>query len=196
VINKWVSLIILGLFVPSAQIGIYRVAVQMAVLADFGLQVVNPVIAPQIARLYALGDQRRLQRLATNSARMTLLVNVIITMGFLLLGRQFIRLFFGTEFSPAFPALLILLVGGVINSLTGAVAFFLNMTGHEKETLLARLVATFVSIILTFLLSPVWGILGAAVGSSIPLIVWNVMLWDLARKRLKVNSLAFGKDVV
>ena len=196
VINKWVSLIILGLFVPSAQIGIYRVAVQMAVLADFGLQVVQPVVAPQIARLYTLGDQRRLQRLATNSARVTLLVNATITTGFLLLGRQFIRLFFGAEFSPAYPALLILLVGGVINSLTGAVAYFLNMTGYENETLRARLVSTFVCIILTFLLSPVWGILGAAVGSSIPLIIWNVMLWDLARKRLKVNSLAFGRDIV
>ena len=64
--------IIIGLFVIPSEVGVYRVAVQMAVLADFGLQVINPVIEPQIARLYSLGDMKRLQRLATMSARVVL----------------------------------------------------------------------------------------------------------------------------
>ena len=195
VINKWVSILILGFFVPAAQIGIYRVAVQMAVLADFGLQVINPVIAPQIARLYTMGDVKRLQSLATQSARVVLFFNLIITVGFILFGRQFIRIFYGPEFSSSYYVLLILLVGGLVNSFVGSVGYLLNMTGHERETLQSRVVATLSFIVLALLLSPLLGIYGAAISSSVSLIVWNVLLWRLVRKLLNINSLAFGRNV-
>jgi len=192
-INKWISIVILGFFVAPAEIGIYRVAVQMSILADFGLQVVNPVIAPQIARLFALGDMKRLQQLATSSARVVLFFNLSVTAGYLLLGHQFINLFFGLDFSSSYNALLILLVGQFINSFAGSVAFLLNMTGNEKQTLRARVITTLVNVALNFLLAPFLGIMGAAISTSVSIILWNFLLWRLVRKILNINSLAFGK---
>lgn len=195
IINKWVSILILGLFVTPAEVGIYRVAVQMAVLTDFGLQIINPVIGPQIARLHARGDKKGLQRLASATARVVLFFNLVITAGFIFFGRPFLKAFFGVEYVASYNALLLLLIGQTINSLAGSVGIILNMTGYEKDTARARIIATVVNIALNFILSPLLGILGAAVASATSLILWNVMLWLQVRKRLGINSLAFGKGI-
>jgi len=193
-INRWISIIILGLFVSNAQIGYFSVALQLALLAEFGLQVVNPVIAPQIARLHAIGDKRRLQKLATSSARIVLVFNIIITTGFILLGRQFIMLFYGASYSEAYSVLLILLIGQLVNSITGSVGYLLNMTGYEKKTSLARVTTTVINVILTLILAYRYGILGAAVASALSLVIWNLMLYVLVRKYLVINSMAFGRS--
>lgn len=193
-INRWISIIILGLFVSNAQIGYFSVALQLALLAEFGLQVVNPVIAPQIARLHAIGDKRRLQKLATSSARIVLVFNIIITTGFIFLGRQFIMLFYGASYSEAYSVLLILLIGQLVNSITGSVGYLLNMTGYEKKTSLARVTTTIINVILTLILAYRYGILGAAVASALSLVIWNLMLYVLVRKYLDINSMAFGRS--
>jgi O-antigen/teichoic acid export membrane protein len=50
VITKQVSTLILGLFESPDQVGIYRVAVQVATLAAFGLQAVGMVVGPTLRR--------------------------------------------------------------------------------------------------------------------------------------------------
>jgi O-antigen/teichoic acid export membrane protein len=190
-INNQASTIILGFFVPDAAIGIYRVAAQMSVLASFGLQAVNMVVAPRFAALYAKGDMVRLQRLVTVSARVVLAINVGITLGYILLGRLFLRLVFGSAYLGAYIPLLILLVGQAVNSAAGSVGMLLNMTRHERDTARGLAVSAILNLMLNLLLVPALGIIGAAVATALSLITWNVLLWWAVRRRLGINSLAF-----
>lgn len=192
-INKQLSVIILGLFVVSSEVGVYRIAVQMALLVDIGFNVINPVIAPQFARLYLLKDQRRLQLLATKSARIVLLFNLVITVAFVLFGKQFLLIVYGKEFIPAYTSLLILLVGQLVNSLAGSIGYLMNMTGFEGTNTMVRIVATVINIGLNFLLTPFFGAIGAAIGTSVSIIVWNVWLCIEGIKRVGINSSVFGK---
>ena len=198
IINNQASTIILGFFVPYNEIGIYRVAIQISVLASFGLQAVNLVVAPRFAALYAKGDMARLQQLVTASARIILAMNVGITLGYIFLGRLFLRLIFGPAYIGAFIPLLILLVGQTMNSAAGSVAMLLNMTRHEKYTAKGMAVSAILNVILNLLLIPLLGIIGAAVAITVSLITWNVLLWWSVRQRLRINSLAFdfGKRTV
>lgn len=195
VVNNQASTVILGIFETPGQVGIYRVAAQVAVLASFGLQVVNMVVAPRFADLYARGDMKRLQWLVTGSARVVLAFNLVLTALFVLLGRSFFPLVFGPEFAASYLPLLILLVGQMVNSAAGSVGFLLNMTGHERETMWGMAVAAGLNIVLNLVLIPVWGIQGAAAATAISMIVWNVLLWWRVRKVLGINSLAFNIPV-
>jgi O-antigen/teichoic acid export membrane protein len=192
-INKQLSVIILGLFVIASQVGIYRVAVQMALLVDIGFNVINPVIAPEFARLYLVKDQRRLQLLSTKSARIVLTFNLLVTGAFILFGRQFLNLVYGPEFVAAYIPLLILLVGQLVNSIAGSIGYLMNMTGNEKTNTLVQVVATGANIILNFVLTPVWGIIGAAIAASVSIAIWNVWLWIAGIKLLGINSSVFGR---
>lgn len=190
-VNRQADVIMLGIYMPDDQVGIYRVAVQMATLASFGLQAVNLVIAPRFADLYAREEMARLQELVTRSARVILTMNLGITITFVLVGGTVLDLVFGRAFHAAYYPLLILLGGQLVNSMAGSVGSLLNMTGKEKETARAMGFAAGVNVLLNLLLIPVWGIIGSSVATAISLIVWNGILWRTVRKRMGINTLAF-----
>ncbi len=191
-IDQQASILLQGFFLQDEAIGIYRIASQVSLLASFGLMTINLVLAPRFATLSAKGDTPALQRLVTNSARVILLINLILTVGFVVGGRIFLRIAFGPEYEGAYLPLVILLAGQLVNSAAGSVGQLLNMSGHERETVRATVVSALLNIVLNLLLMPRWGIDGSAVATSFSLIVWNVLLWWAVRKKLGINSLAFG----
>ena len=192
VLSKKVSILSLGLLVSVSEIGVFKVANQMAELADFGTRVVSPVLAPEITRLYTQKDHAQLQKLATYSSRFITLINIVIASAFIVLGPLFLDLFFGVEYAGAYDILIVLLLGQIVNSLTGAVVIFLNMTGFEQVTTRARSIFLLLTIIFIFLLTPNWGLMGTAAGISVASIIWNAMLWREAYRHLKINCLPFG----
>lgn len=190
-INRRTSILILGIFVNSSQVGIFRVADQMALLISLGLQAMNLVVAPQFARLHAIGDKENLQKLATTSSRIVFFLTLLVVVAFLLFGKPFLRLVFGEEFSLAYVPLTILAVGQLINAVTGSVAVLLNMTGHEQDTARGMTISAVGNIILNLILVPLWGFNGAALASAVTFTAWNILLWVAVRKKLHINSMAF-----
>ena len=196
IIYSNLDIIILGLFLSSKDIGIYKIAFQVALFASFGLQAINVAVGPRFARLYALGEKEKLQRLVTLSTRAMLIFNLFITLFFIIAGKKLLSLVFGTAFIGSYEPLLILLIGQFVNSAAGSVGIILNMTGHEKDTVKGRAIALLTNIVLNFILIPFFGIIGAAITSAISMMIWNVMLWWIVWKRTGINSLAFGRGVV
>ena len=191
VINSQADIVMLGIFKPPAEVGIYRVAVQIALVASFGLQAVNMVVAPRFATFYTKREMDRLQRLVTRSAQIVLAFNLLVTSFFVIFGKAFLDMVFGKEFITAYIPLLILLIGQLVNSAAGSVGFLLNMTGHERDTARGMTLAAGINIMLNFSLIPSLGPKGAAIATAISMITWNVILWWFVRKRLGINSLAF-----
>jgi O-antigen/teichoic acid export membrane protein len=192
-VNHHTSILMLGIFLAPAEVGIFRVAVQTAALAAFGLQVVASVMGPRIAEVYAHGERKRLQRLATGAARVGLAFNLALTAVFLVVGPWLLPMLFGEPFAAAYVPLVILLCGQLINSVTGLVASLLNMTGHERDTARGVAVGAGVNVLLNLLLVPSFGLLGAAVATAVSLVTWNVLLWFAVRRRLGVDSSAVGR---
>jgi len=195
IINKQVSTVVVGVFESPDQVGVFRVAVQVALLAAFGLHAVNQVVAPRFALAHAKGNLAYLQRLATASARLVLAFGVLIAGLVAVFGRSVFPVVFGAEFSSAFLPLLIMLAGQLVNSAVGPVGFLLKMTGHESETVRAMVLAAILNFCLSMILVPAHGILGAAVAAATSMAAWNVLLWWRARQVLGVNSFAFARMI-
>lgn len=191
ILNSQVDILMLGLFRPNQDVGIYRVAVQGAGLVAFGLQVANAVIAPQFARMYALGDTARLQQLVTASARVTLLIALPIALAFMIAGGDIAAWVFGQEFLRAHIPLALLAVGQLVNAAMGSVGFLLNMTGHEKITTRIMFMTAILNVILNLVLIPPFGMAGAAAATAFSLALWNVLLYRAVKARLGIRSTAF-----
>ena len=69
---------------------------------------------------------------------------------------------FGAEYSAAYLPLVILSIGQLVNAGTGSVAYLLNMSGHEQDTMRVYFVAALVNAVLNFILVPKYGMFGAA----------------------------------
>lgn len=151
------------------------------------------IIMPQMSRLYAAGDMEALQRLATTSARWILLAGLFAATVLTLFGNLFIAFIFGRIYETAYPALIILTVGQLFNAAFGSVGVLLNMSGHERDTLIGVAIACSMNIALNFVLIPPLGILGAAIATASTLVLWNILLWRKVKKRLDISSLALSR---
>lgn len=196
IINNQTDILMLGFFRTPKDVGIYNVAVQGSLLVAFGLQVANSLITPQFARLYAQGDQARLQRLVTVTARIILLAALPVALAFILAGGVIAGWVFGPEFTQSHTPMAILAVGQLINAAMGSVVSLLNMTGHERDVARTLLITAGLNVLLNLFLIPLFGMAGAATATAFSLATWNIMLYQVVKKRIGINSTAFvfGRD--
>ena len=190
-INSQTDIVMLGALRGAEVVGIYRAATRGAQLVVFILGAANMVLQPTIAKLYAVRDMQRLQRVATQSARVVLFVSVPIAIVLIVFGR-WILLIFGQEFTNGATALAILSLGQLVNAAMGSVGLLLNMTGHDRDTAKGVGIAAVLNVALNAILIPLWGIEGAATATATSLIVWNIILLVRVRKKLGINPTAFS----
>lgn len=195
-VNAQADILLLGALSTPAEVGTYRVAIQIAAVAALGLNGVNLAVAPRFARLYARGDIQRLQRLATGSSRLVLGLALVVTVIFVSIGRMFLTAVFGPEFDVAYYPMVILLAGQLVNSLAGSVGHLLNMAGFERDTARAAAGSAVLNVALNFVLIPIWGPEGAATAATISLSVRNVLQWRAVRRRMGINSMAIGARTI
>lgn len=190
-INGKTDILILGMFRADADVGIYRVAVQMAALVVFGLQVVNAIQGPHIAHLFTKGDMPRLQKMVTRSAQAIFAFALAAVLVIVLFGKFLIETLFDPAFSAAYVPLVIICVGQLVNAAMGSVGSLLNMTGHEKDTMTSVFIGAAINVTLNFALTPTWGPIGAAIATTTTLITWNLIMWHMVRKRLGIEPSPF-----
>lgn len=190
-INGRTDILMLGVFRPDSDVGIYRVAAQIASVVVFGLQIVNPIQGPHIAHLFAKGELVRLQKMITRSSQAVFLIALAAVAVIVLFGKVIISTLFGPEFSGAYVPLVIICIGQLVNACIGSVGSLLNMTGHERDTTKSVVIGATINLALNVLLTPRWGILGAAVATSSTLIVWNLLMWHKVRVRIGIEPSPF-----
>ena len=191
IINNQADIIMLGWFMESDDVGIYRVAVQGATLVGFCLQAVSAVVAPQFSRLHAQGDTKRLQRLVTNSTRAVLAAALPIALVFMVGGGAIAGHVFGGEYAAAYPSLAILAAGQLTLAVLGLTGPLVSMTGFEKIVSTAMWLSAFANIVLNLVLIPSFGLNGAAMATVFTVFGWHVFLFMLSKKRLGVTVLPF-----
>lgn len=194
-INNNLDVVMLGFLTDERETGLYRAATLLSELVAFGLAVVNFVILPRIAGLHARGDRAALQRLVTVSTRVITATAAVGLAIILLAGTPILSGLFGAEFVAARTALVILAFGQLANALFGPVALVLNMTGHERLTLAGVSVAVVLNAVLNLILIPLYGMEGAAVASAAALILWNIVLAVLLKRRAGYSSTVVGGQV-
>ncbi|MCX7847292.1 MAG: polysaccharide biosynthesis C-terminal domain-containing protein, partial [bacterium] len=82
--------------------------------------------------------------------------------------------------------------GQVVNACAGSVALLLTTTGHESEALKGVTLGAVINVIGNAILIPRLGITGAAIGTAVSTVVWNVALAVYVYKRLGINPTIFG----
>lgn len=176
-------ILIAGLLMDGEQLGVFRVAQQVATLIAFVLIVINAIYPPRFAFYYNNGDIEKLEKSAKEGA----LVGAVYSLPLLIACWAFsdeILSFFGDDFEGAALLLKIISFAQLVNVTTGAVGFVLNMTGYSHLMRNLVLVCGAVGILLFCIMVPLWGALGAAISLSFVLVVQNVSAVFLVRRKL------------
>ncbi len=195
-LNGYIDLLLLGAFVPAEEIGLYRAALQIAMLASFGYIALNMLAGQRFARLRKTGDREGLAKTATYLARLALLCAVPIPIILTAAGTLVFSLLFGTDFAAAATPALIIACGFAFSASIGMARTLLVM--HQKEFLVMRttLAALLANIVLCLILVPQLGITGAAIGNFGAMVLWNLLLWFLARKQTGLDTSVIGMGTI
>jgi O-antigen/teichoic acid export membrane protein len=185
------GVILLGMFGSAADVGYYAVAVKLATLTAFVLKAINSMAAPKFSELYHRGDMEELFYIARKSTKLIFWTTAPVLILLLTLGAPILNLFFGSEFSVAYPAMAILVLGQFVSSISGSTGHFMNMTGHEKILRNLMCISAVIHIGLTWLLVPRYGISGAACAATVCLVLWNVGALIFIRRKFQRNFAYF-----
>ncbi|MFQ5550830.1 MAG: oligosaccharide flippase family protein [Gemmatimonadales bacterium] len=179
------DVLILGLYVSKSEVGAYGAASRLALFATFGTSAINTIAAPMIASM-STADRPALQQVLSYAATGIFVFAILSWLGVVLFGDWMLS-FFGPGFPLAFPALIVLVTGQLVNALTGSIGVVLSMTGHQRLLSALMVFPTIGNILLNLAFVRSYGMVGAAIASAVSLAIWNVSLVFLARKKTGVD---------
>lgn len=168
-----IDIIMLKNYYEFKIVAYYSVAMRLSFLISLILMSINAIISPQISKLFFSKNQNELVKLINKSIK----INFIFTFPVLLLllcFPNYVLSFFGDNYNSSSNVLKIILIGQIINVFSGSVGVYLNMTGRQIIFQRILLVALVINIVLNLVLIPVLGMVGAALSTSISIIVWNI----------------------
>lgn len=191
-IIKQTDIVMIGIFLTSADVGFYNAAVKTANLASFALSSVTGIAAPMIAATYAKGDAKELQKLMTRITQLVLIPSSLMTVGVILFSRIILGTF-GQEFLQAQWVLITLAIAQFIRATTGPVGYLLDLTGHQDESARVRATSAALNIGLNLIGIHFFGIVGASVATAISIIIEKMWVDFLVKKYIKVNGSLFSQ---
>lgn len=183
ILSQQMDVVFVGSLVGTTNAGYYLVASQLVSIAGLGVVAVNQFVAPYLAE-HEIGPQNK--NLSTLLRRVVLL-NALMALpliGLLVVTGTYLLAMFGATFVAAYPAMCILLIGTVVNTLWGALwGDLLTMTGLHKEASVVVIIAAALNVCFTLYLTPRYGLVGAASATVAATLARSFMVAYLVHKK-------------
>jgi O-antigen/teichoic acid export membrane protein len=171
--NLWTDVLMLSWLATAAEVGIYRVALSIAMLGTLPVMALTTAMNPRAAALVHAGELTRLDHLLKVGTRTLLVLLAPCFLLLALLPELFLRLF-DPVYERGAAALLALVAGQAIYVLTGPTGSLLAMAGYARVNLANNLLAVVLNVALNLVLIPRMGVLGAALASLTALTAWTL----------------------
>lgn len=167
VINYRLGLFIVTGFLAMGDVGLYSTSVTLAEMVNYVGNSVNTALIPKLAS----GTDSVTFDQTPKISRITVFITLLIAIGLAVLGYPLILLFFGRAFAGSFVPLSLMLPGIVALAGATVISGDLMARGKPSYTSVSAAVGVVLTVILNFILVPLWGIKGAASASSLVYIV-------------------------
>ena len=183
------DVLILGLFHPTKDVGVYSAATSTAALGSLFLIAANSRGGPMMSAMFAGGDKSGLERVVHTLTSWAFWPSLAIALVMWAGGGRILALF-GPGFSAGYATLAILMIGQVVNSGAGPVLLLAAVTGHQAAAARVFGWSALTNVAICFVLVPRFGLLGAALASSATMALWNIWLHQVMTRNLGIRPVA------
>ena len=167
-INYRVDIFLIAFFVDDTAVGVYSVAVLLAERIWLISQSVSSVL---YARVSNLKNDLERDRFTSFASRMVLFITFIGALIIALCSDWIFNIFFGPDYIGSIKPFLLMLPGIVLFSLSKVIGNDFTGRGFPEINTYIALVISIVNVILNVYLIPMYGIIGAALSTSISYIL-------------------------
>jgi O-antigen/teichoic acid export membrane protein len=170
--------LVVGAFVSASAVTFFAIANNLCRYATQMVSSMGGTFVPAASTYEAAGDTASLLMLYKNGTRATLMISLPILITFIVRGPSFIGLWMGPEYAHSSGIVLIILSIALFfsyaNRTAGAIAFGVE---KHKTTALWSIGEGVANLALSILLVHWYGIYGVAIGTMVPSLVVQVILW-------------------
>jgi len=168
---SYADTLIIGYFMSTADVGIYRTAFQLTSIASFTTLAFHTVLYPKISSWGAKGQFAEIENSLARAITYSLLLAIPTCVGGWILRSKLLYYLYGASFVEGAPALIFLLLVQVVNVFMYLGTMSLSSLNRPKDAFNITLIAAIFNILLDIALIPVMGITGAAVATLIAMSV-------------------------
>lgn len=165
--------------------GVFALGANVALLVGLSSVAVSTMFSPTAADLHARKDHEGLQRLFSRAAVLSFSGGLALAVPLLLVIEPLLG-WFGKDFAAGAPVGRILIMGYLCSAVCGPQLNLMTMTGHEWAAAATMVSGAAANVIACAIGIALDGTIGAAVGFSLSLVIWNLAMAIYIRRRLNV----------
>lgn len=197
-VNWSVDQIILGAVSGTISISVYSIASQLNTLFINLSTAINGVLLPKMSKMIA---QKATTKELTNEmikvGRIQYYIIFLMASGFILVGKPFIIWWAGNEYEISYYVALLLIIPicfPLIQNL--GISIMQAMNKHKFRAIVTAIMAIF-NVGMSYFLAKAFGAIGSALGTTIALIVCNIIIINIYyKKAIGLEIGIFWKDII
>ena len=179
----WIDRVLVGYFRTTFENGIYQSVSQISTIFLVISAGINMIVVPMFANYYQNNDKKGLEEIYRISTKWGIYLSIPIIGILIISPKEVISFIYGSQYIIGSNLLLVLIIGQVINLFTGSVNPLLIMTGNQSFLFRLSGIVLFFDLLLNLILIPSFGLIGAAISTSVSLsILYIVALFWVKRK--------------
>ena len=183
---RYIDSVIMGMYLPLSDVGIYSVCILIPTIIETPLIALEKITNSKIANAWEKNLYSELEVIYRESVRI-LSVSGGMILVFILINVNFLFSFLPVSFLKAIPVVYIISIGSFINIFTGVNSGIIYYSKKYKIGLIALFAIFILTTSLNFLLIPIHGIIGAAIATTIGIVIHNVAKFLIVLHKFKLN---------
>ncbi len=185
---SYLDRLLLGALVPVRMVAFYATPFDLVSKVIILPGALMAALFPTVAAVAPGSDAAR--RTLVQSVRLLFVLVLPVVFAFMVLARPGLRLWLGDEFAQhAAPVLQILAVGVMLNMLAQGPAMLIQAAGQPRLMALLHLAELPCFVLVLYLLTRQYGIVGTAAAATLRNVVDAVAVWMLARRDVARGTL-------
>ncbi|NKE36513.1 flippase [Natronococcus sp. JC468] len=186
-VHNWMDVFLISVFMTPAAVAAYEFAWRISQIFKVLIGAIGETIFPQISAWDANDSVRQLEAMIPQAITPGLVLVIPATAGAWLLGEEMLGIFFGTEYTIAASALVILLAGKGPRMVRAVVGKCLLGIDRADRVTIGALVDITANLVLNIVLIQAFGLAGAALGTTLSLLIGLGVRWWFLSQELTVT---------
>ena len=202
-INHSVDKVLISRYLGTEMTAVYAIGYTLyTYYTNFSLAI-SGVFTPRVHNVInATEDNKseqhiKLTELFVKVGRVQFIILALLASGIFLFGKEFILFWAGAGYEQSYYVVLLLVIPAVI-PLTQNIGIAVQraMNNHQFRGVV-YFIMSIINLVLTIILTPVYGVVGATIGTAISLVIGNIILMNtFYHKKCNINILVYWKNIL
>lgn len=186
-LNYRLDVFLVGFYLPSAFVGYYTTA---GGLSEKLWEFPNAISTSLLHRVSGATQSAEIHLTTARITRLLSLMMGIACILLALLSRQIVTVLYGADYLPAVPAVIALMPGIWALSIGKIMAIHMSGSGRPEVGTWGAMLSLFFTVVLDLLLIPKFGILGAAITSSVAYTISTLFILTVFVRFTRISFLS------